>query len=164
MSERYFSIIFPEELIKEPVVYSLVRYYNVATNIFRASISGGRGWMALGLSGEDDNIDRAIMDLRRRGAVVREGDRGLMEIKEQPSLNAIRVRLKVPPAEIEKPFISDTINSFDVVVNIRAANIEPTGAVIEMEISGALEAIDKAIEYIKKREITVDPIEGNVIE
>ncbi len=120
--------------------------------------------MILGLSGEDDNIDRAIMDLRRRGSVVHEGDRSLIEVKEPPSLNAIRVRLKVPRPEIEKPFISDTINSFDVVVNIRAANIEPTGAVIEMEISGALEAIDKAIEFIKKRGITVDPIEGNVIE
>ena len=87
MSYRYFSIIFPDHMIKEPVIYSLVSYYQVEPNIYRASVSGSHSWMVVSLSGPDDRIDRAVMDLKRRGATIKEGDKGLLDEKEPICLN-----------------------------------------------------------------------------
>ncbi len=164
MGERYFSISFPEDLVKEPVLYSLVKRYGIEPNIYRASVSGNIGWMVLSLSGADEKIDEAMVDLRCRGALLQEGDKSFVDLKSAPVASSIRVRLRAPKEEAGKPFMNDMIKSHDVVVNIRQARVDPDEAVLEMEISGALESIDKAVEFLKSRDIEVDPIEGNVIE
>ncbi len=164
MSERFFSISFPEGLIKEPVIYSLVKRYDVAPNIYRAEVSADSSWMVTSLNGEDKAIDAAIADLRCRGALAKEGGRELTSMETPPMVRTIRVRLKAPKPEVSRPFINDMIRDQDVVINIRHAHINQEEGVIEMEMSGDLESIDKVIDLVKKRGITVDPIEGNVIE
>jgi hypothetical protein len=52
------------------VVWAIGHEYKVITNIRRANISDGAGWMALDLEGEDDQIEGAIAYLRERGIGV----------------------------------------------------------------------------------------------
>lgn len=164
MSERYFSISIPEGLVKEPILHSLVKKFGVSPNIFRAEVRSDYGWIAFSLAGDDKAIDSAIDELSLRGAITKEGGRELMDIEEPPGLSSIRVRIKVPKDEVSKPFLSDLIKNHDIVVNIRQARIDQDKGVIEMEITGLLESIDKAVEFAKNRGVSIDPIEGNVIE
>ncbi|MGK7344422.1 MAG: NIL domain-containing protein [Candidatus Nitrospinota bacterium M3_3B_026] len=164
MSERYFSILFPEGIVREPVIYSLVKRYGLTTNIYRASVTAAGGWILASIVGPGDVIDSAILDIKCRGGLPHEGDRSILSMKSPPRLSAIKVRLSIPADRVEEPTISEMIKDFDVVINIRQADIGPDSGVMEMEISGALEAIDRAVDFIKKKGIDVSPIEGNVIE
>lgn len=164
MSARYFSILFPEGIVKEPVIYSLVRRYGLVTNIYRASVTAEGGWMVASLEGRDEDIDAAMMDLKCRGAFPREGDESLLSIQDPPHFSAIRVRIYIPKDKVGEPLLSDIIAGHDIVINVRQADIGEEHGKMEMEISGTLDSIDKAVEEIKKRGAMVNPIEGNVIE
>lgn len=70
MPSLRFHIRFPEEKIKEPVVYQIGREYKVVTNVRRADVRETTGWMDLELTGETAEIERAIDGLRKKGIVV----------------------------------------------------------------------------------------------
>ncbi len=164
MSDRYFAITFPENLVREPLLYSLVRHYGLVPHVIKASVTSAGGWLVVRLSGEDGKIDSAALDLSCRGALVREGGEELAGLNTPVTINCIRVRLVIPAARVNDPIYSDIIQKHDVVINIRQANIDSEKGVVDMEISGDLNSIDDSIEFLKKRGIAVNPIEGNVIE
>jgi len=165
MSERYFVITFPVDLVREPVLYSLVRRHGLEPVVYRASVVHQSGWLALSLLGDDKKIEDAIMDLQCRGALVREGDRGLMDSPEDNEpCSSVRVRLIIPQQLIGAPFYGQIIRDHNVVINIRQARITRENGMVEMEISGQLGAIDSTLEALKKIGARVDPIERNVIE
>jgi ABC-type methionine transport system ATPase subunit len=61
---------FPEDKIKEPVIYQIGHEYNVVTNVRRADVRETTGWMDLELTGDSAEIERAIVGLRKKGVVV----------------------------------------------------------------------------------------------
>jgi L-aspartate semialdehyde sulfurtransferase ferredoxin len=61
---------FPEDKIKEPVIYQIGHEYNVITNVRRADVRETTGWMDLELTGDSTEIDRAIVGLRKKGVIV----------------------------------------------------------------------------------------------
>jgi len=61
---------FPEELIKEPVIYNLGQQFKVVTNIRRADISEDKGWVVLELEGEEEDIEQGIAWVTSRGVRV----------------------------------------------------------------------------------------------
>lgn len=61
---------FPEDKIKEPVIYQIGHEYNVITNVRRADVRETTGWMDLELTGDSTEIDRAIIGLRKKGVIV----------------------------------------------------------------------------------------------
>jgi len=63
-------IRFPEDKIKEPVIYQIGHEYKVVTNVRRADVRETTGWMDLELIGESTEIDRAIEGLRKKGVIV----------------------------------------------------------------------------------------------
>lgn len=64
------KLVFPESLIREPVVARLVRHHDITPNIRRASIEDGMGWMVLDLDGDPDEIDQAVAWLHEIGVEV----------------------------------------------------------------------------------------------
>jgi len=165
MTKRFFSFTFPQELVQEPIIYSLVRRYDLDPIVFKALVTSSGGWLLLELNGEDNNIDQAIVDLRCRGAHVIEGDKKLLELVVEPStISSVKVRLRLPQDKVTGSIYSAMIINHDVVINIRQARIDREHATTDIEISGTLKAIDSAIESLKKEGIAVGPIEGNVIE
>lgn len=70
MPSLRFHIRFPEEKIKEPIIYQIGREYNVVTNVRRADVRETTGWMDLELTGETAEIERAIEGLRKKGVIV----------------------------------------------------------------------------------------------
>ena len=61
---------FPQELIKEPVIYNLVRQFNVVPNIRRADVREDSGWVILELEGGESEIDRSIEWIKEQGVRV----------------------------------------------------------------------------------------------
>lgn len=70
MAHMRFHIRFPEQKIKEPIIYQIGHEYKVVTNIRRADVRETTGWMDVELSGETTEIERAIEGLKKKGVIV----------------------------------------------------------------------------------------------
>ncbi|GFP29524.1 MAG: hypothetical protein DDT18_01931 [Actinobacteria bacterium] len=72
MLRKKVELIFPERLIKEPVIYQVGKKFRVVTNIFRADVNESKGWVILELDGEQEEIDKSIQYLKALGIEVKE--------------------------------------------------------------------------------------------
>jgi len=70
MAKRQVMFTFPEELIKEPIIYNLGHQFKVVTNIRRADVSENRGWVVLELEGEGEEIEQGIAWVTTKGVRV----------------------------------------------------------------------------------------------
>ena len=60
MIKKQVMFTFPEELIKESIIYNLGLQFKVVTNIRRADVSEDKGWVMLELEGEEKDVDQGI--------------------------------------------------------------------------------------------------------
>ena len=69
-------VSFPEELVEKPMIYELVKRFDVIPNLRRANVEAHSGWMILELSGAPSARDSAIAYLEGLGCAVNrmEGD------------------------------------------------------------------------------------------
>jgi len=70
MARRQVTFTFPEELIKEPIIYNLGLQFKVVTNIRRADVSENKGWVVLELEGEEKDIEQGITWVTSKGVRV----------------------------------------------------------------------------------------------
>ncbi len=70
MSKRSVMFTFPQELIKEPIIYNLGQQFNVITNLRRADVSEDKGWVVLELEGEESDIEQGIAWVTSKGVRV----------------------------------------------------------------------------------------------
>ena len=64
------TLIFPQELIQEAVVFTMAKKFDVMPNIRRARVTETVGEMTLELEGEAANLEKGIAYLRNRGVKV----------------------------------------------------------------------------------------------
>ena len=69
-------VSFPEELVDRPMIYELVKRFDVVPNIRRANVEAHSGWVILELIGESDARDAAVAYLEGLSCTVNrmEGD------------------------------------------------------------------------------------------
>ena len=72
--------------------------------------------------------------------------------------------LTYPSALIKEPIIYLLGKKFDIVTNIRGANVSDEMGLMALEIEGSALEIDRAVTWLRAQGITVEPIEKNVIE
>ncbi|MEE9583120.1 MAG: NIL domain-containing protein [Dehalococcoidales bacterium] len=70
MAKKQVMFTFPQELIKEPLIYNLGLKFRVVTNIRRADVSENRGWVVLELEGEEKDIEQGIAWVISKGVRV----------------------------------------------------------------------------------------------
>jgi len=70
MRTQRLELTFPEKLIKKPVIYQLIKEFDVIPNIRRANVDEKFGWMVLELSGEDEQLEQAFKHLQDIGIEV----------------------------------------------------------------------------------------------
>ncbi len=70
MAKRRVMFTFPEELVTEPIIYTLGQEYRIVTNIRRADISENRGWVVLELEGPDAEIEKGLTWVKTKGVRV----------------------------------------------------------------------------------------------
>jgi ABC-type methionine transport system ATPase subunit len=67
MAKKMVHLVFPQRLIKKPVIYTMAKKYNVIPNIRRANITETVGEVTLELSGAKENLEKARKYLERLG-------------------------------------------------------------------------------------------------
>jgi L-aspartate semialdehyde sulfurtransferase ferredoxin len=70
MAVRRVKFTFPEELIREPVIYLLGQEFHVITNVRMADVDQRTGWVVLELEGETAEIDRSLAWAQERGVRI----------------------------------------------------------------------------------------------
>lgn len=70
MPKKKVHLIFPQRLIKEPVLYSMALKYQVVPNVRRAKVTETVGEMVLELDGTKENLEKGIQYLIQQGVKV----------------------------------------------------------------------------------------------
>ncbi len=70
MAKRIAHLVFPQKLIKKPVIYTVAKKYNLIPNIRRAKVTETVGEVTLELSGTSRNLEQAIKYLEKTGVKV----------------------------------------------------------------------------------------------
>ena len=70
MAKRQVMFTFPDNLIKEPIIFDLGVKFNLLPNIRQADISEAKGWVVLELEGSESDIEAGIAWLTDKGIRV----------------------------------------------------------------------------------------------
>lgn len=70
MTKRQVMFTFPQEMVKEPIIYNMGLQFKVVTNIRRADVSENKGWVVLELEGEEKDIEQGIAWVKGKGVRV----------------------------------------------------------------------------------------------
>ena len=70
MATRRVMLKYPEHLIKDPVLFQMVKKFDVMPNIRRARVTDTVGEIVLELEGPDDELDAGVRFLEDAGVVV----------------------------------------------------------------------------------------------
>ena len=70
------KLTFPQDLIKEPVLFTMAKEYDIMPNIRRAKVTATVGEVVLELEGTEENINAGIEYMKQRGVDIElvEGD------------------------------------------------------------------------------------------
>jgi molybdopterin synthase sulfur carrier subunit len=107
-----------------------------------------------------DGADVSILPAIAGGNVAKDKDK-----KPAPAPAVVRrVYLNFSTEAITQPIIYHVIKKFDVIPNIRGASVTEDLGIMSVEFSGSREEVEKALEWLRKQGVKVDPIEMNVVE
>lgn len=63
-------LTFPAHLVQEPIVYRLVKDFDIVINIRRAEVKADYGWVALELEADEARLQRGVQWLKGKGVQV----------------------------------------------------------------------------------------------
>ena len=69
-AKKRVTLVFPQNLIQEPVVFTMALKFNVIPNIRKARVTETVGEMMLELEGDEKNLEKGIKYLESRGVKV----------------------------------------------------------------------------------------------
>jgi ABC-type methionine transport system ATPase subunit len=72
MARTTVRLTFRGESLNDPIIYRLGKDFKVVTNIRRADVAEGSGWVELDVDGDQDEVDRALEYCRSRGIGVQQ--------------------------------------------------------------------------------------------
>ena len=75
-----------------------------------------------------------------------------------------RIYLTFDQNHVREPLIWKLAKEFDVVTNIRMAEVKDSMGLVGLEIEGADDVVEAAIQWIGEQGVQVSPIEQDVIE
>ncbi len=67
LMKKRVRLTFPQNLIKEPVIFIMAQQFNVVPNIRRARVTETAGEMLLELEGTQEDIEKGVQWLRDKG-------------------------------------------------------------------------------------------------
>ena len=79
-------------------------------------------------------------------------------------LESIRVQLDYPLDQVREPIIYQIGREYNVVTDVRRADVRDTTGWADVELSGDTVEIERAVVGLRAKGCVVDPIELNVVE
>ncbi len=78
MVTKKLLLYFPKSETDKPIVYHLVKDYDLLINIFRAKVTSDEyGYLVLDVTGTEENIEKGIQFARGFDVTVNDADKGL---------------------------------------------------------------------------------------
>ena len=75
-----------------------------------------------------------------------------------------RVKFTFPQELITEPVIYEMARKFEVMPNIRRADVRDDMGWVVLELEGEEDRIDEGIKWVKETGVRVDPVSGDVVE
>ena len=75
-----------------------------------------------------------------------------------------RVRLTYPQDMIQEPLLFRMAKKYDVLPNIRRARVTESVGEIVLELQGKADDLEKGLDFLRKRGVEVELVEGDVVE
>lgn len=76
--ERVY-LTFPKELIKEPIVCTLAKKFDILFNIRGSTVTAEMGLVAIEIDGEREEVARALRWLKEKGVIVEPIEKNVIE-------------------------------------------------------------------------------------
>jgi L-aspartate semialdehyde sulfurtransferase ferredoxin len=76
----------------------------------------------------------------------------------------MRVKFTFPPEQIKEPIIYEVGKRFDLITNIRRADVTAEIAWAVLELDGEKTDLEQGIRWVEERGIRVDPVEDTILE
>ena len=70
MARLRVRLTFPANLIQEPILYRLVKDFDILINIRRADVKADHGWVALEMEADQETLERGVAWLKQRGVQI----------------------------------------------------------------------------------------------
>ena len=83
---------------------------------------------------------------------------------KKPAKDRLRLWLMYPPKHITSPVICELVTRFELVINIRQAEVRDEIGIVCLELEGGRADLKKATKWLERKGIKVEPVEINVIE
>ena len=77
--KKRVKLTFPQNLIKEPVIFNMAKNHDIMPNIRRARVTETIGEMILELEGSEDNLKKGVDFLKEQGVVVESAEGDIVE-------------------------------------------------------------------------------------
>jgi len=74
-----------------------------------------------------------------------------------------RVQLTFPPSLIQEPIVYRLVKDFDIVINIRRADVKADCGWVILEMEAGEDTLARGVAWLKAKGVQVDPIESDVI-
>jgi hypothetical protein len=75
-----------------------------------------------------------------------------------------RVKFTFPQDLITLPIIYELGKNFNLITNIRRADVTADRGWVVLEVDGDLQEIERGIEWVSAKGVRVDPVEGDIVE
>jgi ABC-type methionine transport system ATPase subunit len=66
MGARILRLVYPPALISKPILYQLIKRFQIEVNIREAHITLEEGWLEVELNGETKELNRAVQFLEEK--------------------------------------------------------------------------------------------------
>jgi hypothetical protein len=76
----------------------------------------------------------------------------------------VRYKFTFPTDLIQEPVIWKLGREFELVTNIRRANVVEDSGWVILELDGERDEIDKGVSWVTTRGVRVDPVPGDVLD
>lgn len=75
-----------------------------------------------------------------------------------------RVKFTFPAELVQEPLIYLLGHQFQIVTNIRRADVTENRGWVILELEGELEEIERGIRWMTEKGVRVDPVPGDIVE
>jgi hypothetical protein len=75
-----------------------------------------------------------------------------------------RVKFTFPSELITLPIIYELGKQFNIVTNVRRADVTEDRGWVVLEMDGPIEEIEKSLDWVAAKGVRVDPVQGDIVE
>lgn len=70
LTTRRVKLTYPPQLLEKPIIYEVIKRFDIVTNIRLANATRDQGWLVVELGGQPESIEAALAWIAAQGVQV----------------------------------------------------------------------------------------------